>query len=52
MTSRRAATRRVKQQIANEGAPPHDNQDPPQGNQVHLKEQAPLVTKLRLFFHI
>ena len=37
MTTRRAAARRVEERIANVGA--HDNQAPPQDNQVPPLEQ-------------
>ena len=40
MTTRRAAARRVEERIANVGA--HDNQAPPQDNQVPLLEQVPM----------
>ena len=42
MTNRRDATRRVKEEIANTGDHPQDNQAPPQENQAPPQEQVPL----------
>ena len=39
MSTRKAATRRFEEDIANVGVPPKGNQAPPQGNQVHPQEK-------------
>ena len=40
---RLAATRRVEEYLANAGVPAQENQAPPQGNQVPLQYQAPVI---------
>lgn len=45
MTTKRAYSRRVGEEIANEEAPFQGNQAPPQGNKVPPREEVPLGEK-------
>ena len=43
MTTRRAAERKVGEDLSNEGFPPQENQVPPKYNQVPPQEQASVI---------
>ena len=43
MTTIREAARRVDEDLANAEVPPLENRAPPQGNQVLLKDKAPVI---------
>ena len=43
MSTRRAAARRVEEDLSNAGVPPQGNQDPPQDNQAPQGSQALVI---------